>query len=46
MKKVLVDNRVGSILSGGGAAPVPNNPESVGKNDKRPPRDTLSGTPD
>jgi beta-glucosidase len=28
MKKVLVDNRVGSILSGGGAAPVPNNPKA------------------
>ncbi len=31
MKKVLVDNRVGSILSGGGAAPVPNNPKAWAK---------------
>lgn len=31
MKKVLIDNHVGSILSGGGAAPVPNNPEEWAK---------------
>lgn len=28
LKRVLVDNHVGSILSGGGASPVPNNPET------------------
>ena len=31
MKKIFVDNHVGSILSGGGAAPVPNNPEEWAK---------------
>ncbi|MEW9031834.1 MAG: glycoside hydrolase family 3 N-terminal domain-containing protein [Planifilum fimeticola] len=31
MKKVFVDNHVGSILSGGGAAPVPNTPEEWAK---------------
>ncbi|MEW6046022.1 MAG: glycoside hydrolase family 3 N-terminal domain-containing protein [Bacillota bacterium] len=28
LKRVLVDNHVGSVLSGGGASPVPNNPET------------------
>ncbi|MRX71822.1 beta-glucosidase [Bacillus lacus] len=31
MKKVLKDNHVGSILSGGGASPLPNNPEEWAK---------------
>jgi beta-glucosidase len=31
MKKIFEENHVGSILSGGGAAPVPNNPEEWAK---------------